>query len=128
MAGTIVSDTIQNGAGASTSTTNVIYGPAKAWVNWNGTDNTIRASSNVSSVTVNATGDWTINFTNAFSDVNYSMAGYAGFFGNTTAWICGRPNGTSADYTTSSARVVSSYQNTLLTAYTGYVCVNFFHL
>jgi hypothetical protein len=37
MAGTIVSDTIQDGAGASTSTTNVINGSAKAWVNYKGT-------------------------------------------------------------------------------------------
>lgn len=46
---------------------------AKAWVNFNGvTTATIRASFNVSSVTRNSTGDYTVNFTNALSDANYS--------------------------------------------------------
>jgi hypothetical protein len=31
----------------------------------------IRASFNVSSITDNGTGDYTINFTNSFSDTNY---------------------------------------------------------
>ena len=37
MAGTIVADTIQDGAGNSTAMDNAIYGSAKAWVNYNGT-------------------------------------------------------------------------------------------
>lgn len=45
---------------------------AQAWVNFNGMTGTIRAAGNVSSVTRNGTGDYTINFTNAFSDSNYS--------------------------------------------------------
>jgi len=73
MAGTIVSDTIQNGAGTSTSTTNVISGCAKAWVNFNGqASGAIRASYNVSSITYNSAGDFTINFTTAFADANYA--------------------------------------------------------
>ena len=71
MAGTIVADTIQDGAGNSTSMDNAIYGSAKAWVNFNGSGGAIRASYNVSSITVNGTGDYTVNFTNAFSDTNY---------------------------------------------------------
>ena len=55
MAGTIVADTIQDGAGNSTSMDNAIYGSAKAWVNFNGSGNTIRASYNVSSVTISGT-------------------------------------------------------------------------
>jgi hypothetical protein len=101
------------------------YG-CRAWVNWNGTDNTIRGSGNVSSITINTTGDYTVNFTNAMPDVNYAISGYAGYFGNTTAWVCGRPNGSTSDYTTSSCRVVTSYQNTALTAYTGYVTISIF--
>lgn len=48
---------------------------AKAWVNFNGTTSpgTIRSSYNVSSVTRNATGDYTINFTNALTDADYSV-------------------------------------------------------
>jgi hypothetical protein len=45
----------------------------RAWVNFNGiTTAAIRASFNVSSVTRNGTGDYTVNFTTAMPDVNYS--------------------------------------------------------
>lgn len=48
----------------------------RAWVNFNGvTTATIRASFNVSSVTRNGTGDYTVNFTTALSDTNYSAIG-----------------------------------------------------
>ena len=74
MAGTIVADTIQDGAGNSTSMDNAIYGSAKAWVNFGYVSSaiTIRKSYNVSSVTRNGTGDYTINFTTALNDANYS--------------------------------------------------------
>lgn len=45
----------------------------RAWVNFNGTGTVaIRASFNVSSITDNGTGDYTVNFTNAMPDTNYS--------------------------------------------------------
>ncbi|MCM2433221.1 hypothetical protein [Agrobacterium rosae] len=48
----------------------------KAWVNFNGTGTVaIRASRNVSSITDNGQGDYTINFSTALSSSNYSMAG-----------------------------------------------------
>ena len=48
-------------------------GLAKAWVNFNGTGTVaIRASFNVSSITDNGTGDYTVNLTTAMSDANYS--------------------------------------------------------
>ena len=48
----------------------------QAWVNFNGTGTVaIRADYNVSSITDNGTGDYTVNFTNAMADVNYSFAG-----------------------------------------------------
>lgn len=53
-------------------------GVCRAWVNFNGTlasPITPRASFNVSSITKNGTGDYTVNFTNAMSDVNYSVTG-----------------------------------------------------
>jgi len=50
----------------------------KAWVNFNGTSTVaIRASYNVSSITDNGTGDYTVNFTTAMPDANYSFAGMA---------------------------------------------------
>ena len=46
---------------------------ARVWVNFNGTGTVaIRASGNVSSITDNGTGDYTVNFTTALSDANYS--------------------------------------------------------
>ena len=48
----------------------------RAWVNFNGTGTVaIRASFNVSSITDNATGNYTVNFTNAMPDTNYVAAG-----------------------------------------------------
>lgn len=70
---TITVQTISNGS-VSTSSANVINGSAKAWVNFNGTGTVaIRASYNVSSITDNGTGDYTVNFTNAMVDANYSI-------------------------------------------------------
>ena len=54
------------------------YNTCRAWVNFNGTSTVaIRASFNVSSITDNGTGDYTVNFTNAMPDANYSVAGSA---------------------------------------------------
>lgn len=46
-------------------------GVAKAWLNYDATGPTIRSSYNVSSVTVNGTGDFTINFTTSFANANF---------------------------------------------------------
>jgi hypothetical protein len=47
-------------------------GICRAWVNFNGTGTVaIRASYNVSSITDNGTGDYTVNFSTALSDANY---------------------------------------------------------
>lgn len=47
----------------------------RAWVNFNGTGVVaIRASGNVSSITDNGVSDYTINFTTAMQDANYSAA------------------------------------------------------
>jgi hypothetical protein len=54
----------------------------RAWVNFNGTGTpAIRASGNVSSITDNGTGDYTVNFTNAMPNANYSIVGTAGALG-----------------------------------------------
>ena len=50
----------------------IAYG-CRAWVNFNGTGTVaIRASGNVSSITDNSTGDYTVNLTTAMTDANYS--------------------------------------------------------
>jgi hypothetical protein len=50
------------------------YG-CRAWVNFNGTGTVaIRASGNVSSITDGGTGIYTVNFTNAMPDANYTTS------------------------------------------------------
>lgn len=47
----------------------------RAWVNFNGTGTVaIRASGNVSSITDNGTGDYTVNFATALQDANYAVS------------------------------------------------------
>jgi len=56
-----------------------ISGTTGSWVNFNGTGTVaIRASGNVSSITDNGTGDYTVNFTTAMPDANYAVACMAG--------------------------------------------------
>jgi hypothetical protein len=97
MAGTVIADKVQ---AASTSTLEIMNGVAltppriedvngveigtfcRAWVNFDGTGTfspnpsttKIRASFNVSSITDNGTGDYTVNFTNAMPDANLSVS------------------------------------------------------
>jgi hypothetical protein len=55
----------------------------RAWVNFDGTGTVaIRASGNVSSITDNGTGDYTVNFTTAMTDANFSAVTTAGFLNN----------------------------------------------
>lgn len=64
-------NTLQNAAGTGQP---AMSGAAKAWVNFNGTSTVaIRASFNVTSITDNGTGDYTVNFTNALADANYAV-------------------------------------------------------
>jgi hypothetical protein len=66
----------------------------RAWVNFNGTGTVaIRASFNVSSITDNGTGDYTVNFTNAMPDANYTMQATANFNAG-ISWIAAPYQGT----------------------------------
>ena len=58
-------------------TNNVEVYTCKAWVNFDGTQaaaDMIRESGNVSSITDNGTGDYTVSFTTAMSDANYCVS------------------------------------------------------
>lgn len=72
-------NTLANAAGSkSVPVDTVVDGSAKAWVNFNGTGTVaIRASFNVSSITDNGVGDYTVNFASAMSDANFAVAGCA---------------------------------------------------
>lgn len=71
---TLKTNTLSNVAGtASTAIENAINGSAKAWVNFRGTDGVINGSYNVSSVTDNGTGLYTVNFVTPMANINYSV-------------------------------------------------------
>ena len=75
-AGTLVNDATLNTA-FNVSGSAPKYA-CRAWVNFNGTGTVaIRASGNVSSITDNGTGNYTVNFTTAMPDTNYAVAGWA---------------------------------------------------
>ena len=72
---TLTTPNINSAQVATVSGTAPLY-MCRAWVNFNGTGTVaIRASGNVSSITDNGTGDYTVNFTVAMVDANYSMIG-----------------------------------------------------
>jgi len=75
--------TISNAAGTGPITMTGQYA-AKAWVNFNGTGTVaIRDGGNVSGITDNGTGDYTINFTTAMTDANYAVVGTSATAANT---------------------------------------------
>jgi hypothetical protein len=78
------------------------YG-CRAWVNFNGTGTVaIRASGNVSSITDNGAGDYTVNFTTAMPDANYAISAMARNINNSgggTVFL------QASDPTTSGARI-----------------------
>lgn len=90
---------------------------ARAWVNFNGTGTVaIRASANVSSITDNGTGDYTVNFTTAMSDVNYAVMGACRFGDSAAAGTMRVLNINcvgllAAAMVTTSVRVSTSYVN-----------------
>lgn len=67
----ITFSTISDGTNTN-SVTRIVKGTATAWVNFNGTSTvTIVSSYNVSSITDNGIGDYTLNFTNQLSTNTY---------------------------------------------------------
>ena len=73
---TIKTETLSTPSNATVPVDTVVNGTAKAWVNFNGTGTVaIRRAFNVSSITDRGTGQYTLNFTNALVDANYSVSG-----------------------------------------------------
>jgi hypothetical protein len=69
---TLTTPNINSAQFATVSGTAPIY-PCRAWVNFNGTGTVaIRSSGNVTSITDNGVGVYTVNFTTAMPDANYS--------------------------------------------------------
>jgi hypothetical protein len=71
MTSTIRVDNVAPSAGGTSRS--LVRGTAAAWVNFNGTGTiAARDSENVSSLTDNGAGDYTVNFSNAFGAADYS--------------------------------------------------------
>ena len=145
MAGTIVADQLE---AASTSTLVIKNGVAntpptiqdsagtqigtfcRAWVNFNGTGTVAtRASFNVSSITDNGTGDYTVNFTTALPDANYAVAITASAGTNNSALVgtvkSATQYGAPSNQTTTACQIVFiNYVNTLID--TGAIYVSIF--
>ena len=80
MAGKIIADTLETGAGADISTSYVVNGSAKAWNTINGTGTVAsRYSFNSSSTTDHSLGNYSTNITNVMSDAYHAGAGSSGF-------------------------------------------------
>jgi hypothetical protein len=91
------------GSTANTSTKPIYSGTtAKAWVNFDGTTATIRASFNISSVS-GAGGNYTVNMTNALTDANYCAVGGAGISSQGTSLKVTNGSWTSSQFTCDTA-------------------------
>jgi hypothetical protein len=87
----------------------------RAWVNFNGTGTVaIRGSGNVSSITDNGTGSYTVNFTTAMPDVNYSMVATAQGVAASYAGLAAENHDTNK--TTSAVAVITSNRSTATAA------------
>lgn len=76
----------------------------RAWVNFNGTGTvSIRGSGNVTSITDNGTGDYTVNFTTAMPDNNYAIT--VGDIGNDTSYFSSPKASANSSKSTTSMRI-----------------------
>ena len=119
---TLTTPNIDSAQFATVSGTAPIY-PCRAWVNFNGTGTVaIRASGNVSSITDNGTGDYTVNFTTAMPDANYSYAlsGQASNY----VYVQADTGGQLPTTTTFRMKIMDAAAATLTDR--TYVCANFF--
>jgi hypothetical protein len=134
-------DTVTIPSGATTTLTDGVSGDFKmnsgygsiataygcrAWVNFDGTGTVaIRASGNVSSITDNGTGDYTVNFTTAMPDANYSLNGNNGDTdnANSTIYSIRFPNGATPTTTAATFRSHRSTGGTASVTDEGYITI-----
>jgi hypothetical protein len=103
------------------------YG-CRAWINFDGITNSIRASGNISSITDDGTALYTINFTNAMPDANYTMVSSTQAVSTQTSgrgvgFYATDNDGTSSVVTTTSCKVLQRAASNIETFY---MCLAFF--
>lgn len=98
-----------DGSGIMKVQSNGVTTNALAWVRFDGTvaSPTAAAAYNVTSITKNGTGDYTVNLTNALADANYSVCGLVGR--STGAFACFMTVGGAATSTTAVRLQIFSY-------------------
>ena len=100
-----------------------VSGLCKAWVNFNGTSTVaIAASYNVSSITDNGVGNYTVNFTTALADLNYTTVGSCFYQGVVAAIF----SVNSPPSSTSSKRIDTQNSAFSATVDVDHCCVSFF--
>lgn len=115
-------NTLQNASGAGQP---AMAGAAKAWVNFNGTGTVaIRAGFNVTSITDNGVGLYTVNFTTAMADTNYICVGMSAL--NDTSSHNRIVGGPYVTPTASAFRLVTSRADTAGIEDQAFVSVSFF--
>lgn len=117
MAGTLTVDTVKSGLSTPTvfqNTSGTEIGQlCRSWCAYSGSGSTIRGSFNISSVTKNAGGDYSPNFSTAMADANYSavVAHGGGAFGSSVIMFSVLSNNAAQAPTTGGFRFYVSVWN-----------------
>ena len=122
MASELRVDTLKDSSGSnSVGMAYVAGGSSKAWVNFNGTGTiAARDSLNLSSLTDNAAGDYTVTFSSALGNTNYAPTGMQQIgITSTDAALTSvmirtntNASGTATTMTTTANRIVTKYVST----------------
>lgn len=122
-----------DGSGVLKIQSNSVTTNALAWVNFNGATagtNAARASYNVTSVTKNSAGDYTVNFTNAMADANYVVLGNiaSNYASSSTTVIVKSATqlGAPSNQTTTACQVITPYYASALLDNLTYIYIAFF--
>lgn len=97
-----------NGAGALPTFTTLQQANIVAWINFNGTGTpAANASGNISSITDNGTGDYTLNYTTTLASANYALAGMGVANGGAAVSLAGNTLSVTSK-TTGATRIVTT--------------------
>ena len=98
LTGTTTAGSISVTGEGNSTTTNLQQGLAKLWSVWDSSNGSSKDSFNSASLTDNATGRWTNNFTNNMGNVNYSVTAAAAHSGQSGGNISASVEHDSSDY------------------------------
>jgi len=109
-----------NAGGSVNPSTNIdgINYSCRAWAKWSGvTTVTVNGSANISSITRASTGTYTVNFTTAISDANYSIGSSIGTGDNNNPYmmnITASPTTSAFSLTVNRAGLTGLYDSSLI--------------